>query len=206
MSQENKIEIIKKHLDKTFSYSEYKKRVGDLLTEGKSTGFTQNEAYLNYSKLGFSRMRRWEKIVELTEDQVQSIQSIDQKQIWLVIAEGWCGDAAPAIPVMKKITDLNPLIDLRVILRDGNEELMNEFLTNGGMSIPKLIAFDSEEEKILFTWGPRPKEAADMVAQEKADYGKFRDEFKITLQKWYNQDKGKSIAADLVSCLKEELV
>lgn len=202
MSQENSIEIIKNHLDKTLSYSDYKTHVEDLLKEGKSTGFTQNEIYLNYSKLGLSRMKRWEKIVELTADQIVNVQNVIQKQIWLVIAEGWCGDAAPALPVMKKMADLNPLIEFRVILRDGNEDLMNEFLTNGGMSIPKLIAFDPEEEKVLFTWGPRPLEAADMVAKEKAEFGKFRDEFKITLQKWYNQDKGKSIAADLVDCLK----
>jgi hypothetical protein len=41
-----------------------------------------------------------------------------------------------------------------------------------------------------------------LVAKEKAEYGKLRDEFKITLQKWYNQDKGKNIAEDLVNCLK----
>ncbi|SDG49530.1 thioredoxin family protein [Psychroflexus sediminis] len=206
MSQENTIEIIKKHLDKTFSYSEYKKHIEELLKAGKSTGFTQNEAYLNYSKLGFNRMKRWEKTSELTPDQITTIKAVNQKQIWLVITEGWCGDAAPVLPIMKKITDLNPLLDFRIILRDENEELMNEFLTNGGKSIPKLIAFDAEEEKVLFTWGPRPKEAAEMVAKEKAEFGKFRDEFKITLQKWYNQDKGKNIAADLVNCLKEELV
>ena len=67
MSQQNKLEIIKKHLDKTLSYSEYKKLVEDLLLEDKSTGFTQNDAYLNYSKLGLNRMKRWEKTSELTK-------------------------------------------------------------------------------------------------------------------------------------------
>lgn len=202
MSQKNKIEIIKKHLNKSLSYSDYKKRVEDLLEEGKSTGSTQNETYLNYSKLGLSRMKRWEKIVRFTEEQIQSIKAISQKQTWLVVAEGWCGDAAPALPVMKKMADLNPLIDFRIILRDENEELMDEFLTNGGRSIPKLIAFDPQNDQILFTWGPRPEEAAVMVAKEKEEFGKFRDEFKITLQKWYNKDKGKSIASDLINCLK----
>ena len=203
MPAENKIEIIKKHLDKTLSYSEYKALVENLLKEGKSTGFTQNEYYLNYSKLGFSRMKRWEKTSELTAEQIQKIQKVTQKQTWLVITEGWCGDAAPVIPIMKKIADHNPLIDFKLILRDENDELMSEFLTNGGKSIPKLIAFNLEEDKLLFTWGPRPKEAADLVAKEKAEFGKLRDEFKITLQKWYNQDKGKNIAEDLVKSLVE---
>ncbi|NEV94607.1 thioredoxin family protein [Psychroflexus sp. YR1-1] len=205
MSQEHSIDIIKKHLDKTFSYSDYKNHIEALLKEGESTGYTQNEAYLNYSRLGFSRMKRWEKIFELSPDQIEAIKNVDQKQTWLVITEGWCGDAAAVLPIIKKITDLNSFLDLRIILRDENEELMNQFLTNGGKSIPKLIAFDEDEEKILFTWGPRPKVAAEMVAKEKAEFGTFRDEFKITLQKWYNQDKGKNIAADLVNCLKHEM-
>ncbi|MBZ9652366.1 thioredoxin family protein [Psychroflexus montanilacus] len=201
MSAQHKLEIIKKHLDKTLSYSEYKNLVETLLKKGKSTGFTQNEAFLNYSKLGFNRMKRWEKTSELTEDQIQKIKKVKQKQTWLVITEGWCGDAAPVIPIMKKIADHNPLIDFKLILRDDNDELMSQFLTNGGKSIPKLISFNLEEEEILFTWGPRPKEAADLVAKEKAEFGKLRDKFKMTLQKWYNQDKGKNIAEDLVNCL-----
>lgn len=204
MSEENKLQIIKKHLDRTLSYSEYKQLVEGLLKEGKSTGYTQNEDYLNYSKLGFNRMKRWEKTSELTPDQIQSIRNVTQKQTWLVITEGWCGDAAPVIPIMEKIADENPNIDFKLILRDENDELMSEFLTNGGKSIPKLISFNLEEERILFTWGPRPKEAADLVAKEKAEFGKLRDEFKVILQKWYNQDKGKNIAEDLVNCLKTD--
>jgi thiol-disulfide isomerase/thioredoxin len=204
MSEQNKLQIIKKHLDRTLSYSEYKQLVEGLLKEGKSTGHTQNEAYLNYSKLGFNRMKRWEKTSELTSDQIQKIQQVDQKQTWLVITEGWCGDAAPVIPIMEKIADENPNIDFKLILRDENDELMSEFLTNGGKSIPKLISFNLEEERILFTWGPRAKEAADLVAKEKAEFGKLRDEFKVVLQKWYNQDKGKNIAEDLVNCLKTD--
>ena len=203
MSLQDKIEIIKKHLNHTLSYSEYKNHVESLLKEGKSTGKTQTEDYLNYSKLGFSRMKRWEKTAELSKQQIDTIQKINKPQTWLVITEGWCGDAAAVIPIMKKIADVNPHIDFKLILRDENEELMNQFLTNGGKSIPKLIAFNLEEERILFTWGPRPKEAADLVAREKEEFGKLRDEFKVTLQKWYNQDKGQNIAEDIINCLVE---
>ena len=203
MTEQNTIEIIKSHLDKTLTYTEYKDLVESLLEKGKSTGYTQNEEFLNYSKLGLNRMKRWEKTSELTETQIENIQSVTQPQTWLVITEGWCGDAAPVLPIMKKITDLNSNIDFKLILRDENDELISQFLTNGGKSIPKLVAFNKDEEKILFTWGPRPKEAADLVAKEKEEYGKLRAEFKITLQKWYNQDKGKNIAEDLVKCLIE---
>ena len=37
-------------------------------------------------------------------------------------------------------------IELKIVLRDENEELMNEFLTNGSRSIPKLIVLDENLE------------------------------------------------------------
>jgi hypothetical protein len=45
---------------------------------------------------------------------------------------------------MNKIAKLNDNIDLKVVLRDQNKELMNQFLTNGNKSIPKLIMIDDE--------------------------------------------------------------
>ena len=68
----------------------------------------------------------------------------DKKLIWLVISEGWCGDAAHSLPVMNKMAELNPNIEMRVVLRDQHETLMNQFLTNGGKSIPKLIIYLSQ--------------------------------------------------------------
>ncbi|WP_127844524.1 thioredoxin family protein [Psychroflexus aestuariivivens] len=203
MTDKKKLQLIEKHLDKSVTYDSYKKMVEDLLNEGKSTGLTQNETYLNYSKLGLSRMKRWEKTAKLTERQQEIIKNVKQSQTWLVIAEGWCGDAAPVLPILQKIADLNDYIDFKVILRDENDDLMQAFLTNGGKSIPKLIAFNLEQEKIFFTWGPRPFEAAKMVAEEKEKHGVLSDEFKTKLQQWYNKDKGENISNDLIENLKQ---
>ncbi|MFN2260847.1 MAG: thioredoxin family protein [Psychroflexus sp.] len=203
MTDTEKLQLIKAHLDNAMTYKAYKNVVENLLEENKSTGFIQNETYFNYSKLGFSRMNRWEKTAKLTERQQEIVKNVKQKQTWLVISEGWCGDAAPVLPIMKKITDLNNHIDFKVILRDENEDLMQAFLTNGGKSIPKLIAFNLDLEKIFFTWGPRPLEAAKMVAEEKEKHGVLSKEFKTKLQHWYNKDKGENISNDLIENLKQ---
>lgn len=203
MTDTEKIKVIEKHLEKSMTYDAYKKLVEDLLKNEKSTGLTQNETYFNYSKLGFSRMNRWEKTAKLSDRQKEIIKNVKQAQTWLVIAEGWCGDAAPVLPIMKKISELNNHIDFKVILRDENDDLMQAFLTNGGKSIPKLIAFNLEHEKIFFTWGPRPLEAAKMVAEEKEKHGTLSDEFKTKLQQWYNKDKGENISDDLIENLKQ---
>jgi hypothetical protein len=52
-------------------------------------------------------------------------------------------------------------IDMKIVLRDENEELMNLFLTNS--SIPKLIVINKETGGALAHWGPRPKGAADLI-------------------------------------------
>ena len=79
---------------------------------------------------------------------------------------------------------------------------MNLFLTNGGKAIPILIILDSESLEVLHVWGPRPKTATLMVEAYKKEHGSLSPEFKEELQKWYNQDKGQSILADLTELLK----
>ena len=101
---------------------------------------------------------------------------------------------------MYKITELNPNISLSLILRDENLEVMNQFLTNGSMSIPKLIAID-EEEVVVSTWGPRSINATKLVEAYKAEHGKLSPEFKQDLQVFYNKDKGQSVLEDLLQLL-----
>jgi hypothetical protein len=106
------------------------------------------------------------------------------------------------MPVMNKVADLNDGIDFRVVLRDENEALMNQFLTNGGKSIPKLIMLDNTTGDIVNTFGPRPSEATKLVNDYKAEHGKLTPEFKEDLQQWYNKDKGQNAIKDLVALLR----
>jgi hypothetical protein len=120
---------------------------------------------------------------------------------FLTVSEGWCGDAAHALPIINKITEIAPKLNLKIVLRDDNDELIGNFLTNGAKSIPKLIALD-EENNVLFTWGARPKEATILVNEFKEKHGELTQEFKEDLQMWYNKDKGQSILKDIKSELE----
>lgn len=193
--------IIEKSLQQTYTYKEYKTLVSDLLAEGKSTGPSQSEALTNYSLLNDRRMKRLDKTVKITEETKNFMASINLPQIWLVLTEGWCGDAAQNLPVIQKMAELNEHITLKLILRDENLELMDLFLTNGGRSIPKLIALDSDLD-VLFTWGPRPTIATKMVADYKAEHGALDAQFKQDLQVWYNKNKGVNVQEDFVQLLK----
>ena len=192
--------IIENSLQKGISYEDYKKLVKDLLEEGKSTGIQQSESLLNYSMLNDRRMKRLDKTVKLTEETITSAKDVKEPVTWLVLTEGWCGDAAQTLPVINKIANESEQIDLKIILRDENDELMSQFLTNGGKSIPKLIALDKNNE-VIDSWGPRPSVPTKMVQEYKEKHGQLDADFKKDLQVWYNKDKGKNTQEDMLKLL-----
>lgn len=194
--------IIQRSLENTITYQEYKDLVKKLLAEGKSTGPNQSDALTNYSLLNDRRMKRLDKTIKITEQTAQEIEKVREPQTWLVLTEGWCGDAAQNLPVIHKMAELNEHINLKLVLRDDNLELMDLFLTNGGRSIPKLIALDSNNN-VIDTWGPRPAIATEMVADYKAKYGALDAQFKQDLQVWYNKDKGLSTQEDFVKLIQK---
>lgn len=195
-------EIIKASLGKSLTYFEYRKLVSDLLLDGKSTGPVQTENLLHYSKLNETRMNRLEKTVVISPENVERIKLFKKNYLWLVISEGWCGDAAQLLPIMHKMEILTDNIDFKIVLRDEHEELMNHFLTNGGKSIPKLIILDKETLKVLADWGPRSKEAALLIKNYKEKHGVLDETIKTELQMWYLHDKGLSAQNELLELMR----
>jgi hypothetical protein len=194
-------EIIAESLTKSMTYEAYRALVTRLVAENKSTGVSQTEALSAYSALNNKRMKRLEKTMKLSDTDQQQINAFSGAVTWLVLTESWCGDAAQTMPMMHKIASLNKAIDFQVVLRDDNEALMNEFLTNGSKSIPKLIMIDTASKSVLGTFGPRPSVALKMVEDYKKVHGRLDPEFKKNLQIWYNKDKGQHTAADLLDLL-----
>ncbi|MFB5946215.1 thioredoxin family protein [Albibacterium profundi] len=154
-----------------------------------------NPDYIDYTKLNWSRMNRWLKKNQLTEEFKNVIQQIDTPQQWIVITEPWCGDAAHSVPFIELASRQNPLIKVSYELRDSEPFRINEYLTNGSKSIPKLIVRDAEG-KDLGTWGPRPKACQDIYERLTAENADF-ERTKTEIQHWYNSNKGEDIQAEL---------
>ena len=193
--------LIKNSLLKGITYSDYRNKIKNLLSKGLSTGIEQSEALFDYSLLNDKRMDRLDKTLKVSEDTLNSLNQLNENFTFLVIAEGWCGDAAQILPVINKIAEASTKINLKVVCRDENDELMNQFLTNGTKSIPKIIIVDNNNE-VINSWGPRPSIAAKMVLDYKDKNGGLDDVFKKDLQIWYNKDKGTNTQKDLVELLK----
>ncbi len=192
--------LIKKSLNHTISYSNYRNLIKNLISEGKSTGMEQSEDHLTFSILNDKRMDRLDKTLEISAETQNSLDNLNNGFTFLVIAEGWCGDAAQILPIINKVAEASHNIAFKIVLRDENEDLMNQFLTNGSKSIPKVLILDPENN-VLDSWGPRPSVAAQMVTDYKAQNGSLDEEFKKNLQIWYNKDKGHNTQNELVGLL-----
>ncbi|WP_396602892.1 thioredoxin family protein [Algibacter sp. R77976] len=193
--------IIKESISLSISYQEYRALVKRLVAENSSTGLEKTEASANYTKLNDKRMNRWDKTIKISEDAQKRILEFNQNITWLVIAESWCGDAAHVLPALNKVAELNPNINMKIVLRDDNFELMDMFLTNGGRAIPKVIMIDDNTGEVINTYGPRPTEATSYVNRFKAKHGALTPEFKEDLQHWYNKDKGQNIIDNVTKLL-----
>lgn len=195
------LSIIQSALQNSHSYTEYRIIVSKLIGEGKSTGKEQSADLLHYSELNEVRMNRLEKTLKLDIEVEKTLQNIKSKQTWLMISEGWCGDAAQILPIIKLMSEASKNIDLKLVFRDENEELINLFLTNGAKSIPKLLILD-ENANLINHWGPRPEGAKNLILDYKAKHGIVDEAAKIALQKWYLDDKGTSTMKEIVVILQ----
>ena len=72
---------------------------------------------------------------------------------------------------------------------------MDAYLTNGGRSIPKVIAIDAETLEVIAEWGPRPKGAQELMLELKSKEAAY-PEISEALQRWYINDKTNSFQAD----------
>lgn len=182
---------------------EYRNLFAEILTGQFAEAPYDNPGYINYVKLNNSRMKRWTKQGIVSPELESAIMAIDKPQTWILITEPWCGDAANSVPYIEKMAALNPNITLEIQLRDSDSEIDN-YLTNGGKSIPKLITRDSEG-KDIFTWGPRPAEAQALVIKQKQSDASSDEKYGEILH-WYKEDKGVSIQAELLGLLSKNLV
>jgi hypothetical protein len=156
-------------------------------------------ARAQHMALNLQRTRRIGKSYAPGEAMRAVLAGLTLPQLWLVITEPWCGDSAQLLPCIAKLAALNPLIDLRILRRDENPDIMDQHLTGGKRSIPRLIAFDPRGNE-LFEWGPRPVAAAELFAAERAR-GLPKDEILRRLHQWYGADRGRSLEAELLARL-----
>lgn len=193
--------ISKETFETGMTYQQYRKMVDELFEQGKTTGENHSDDMLNYTKMNIQRMKRLDKTIELGAELIEKLKGLKCPVNWLLITEAWCGDAAQNVPILNKMAEASENINLRLILRDENLEIMDQYLTNGGRAIPKLVILDGEMNEIS-NWGPRPSTVQEMVMENKRTGNLPYSEFGKVVQKWYATDKGKTLQRDMMKVIE----
>jgi len=115
----------------------------------------------------------------------------------LVLTEDWCGDASNIVPVIARFAEAAPNVELRLVKRDENLELMDEFLTNGGRAIPMVVILGADFG-LAGHWGPRPRELQEFVISEKEKGDRPFEEIYKDARKWYARDDGETTLEELL--------
>lgn len=186
--------------DSGMSWSEYRKLVDDLLAQGLSTGDNNTPEIIEYARLNQARMQRLEKHTNVLPEVMETAGELPTGMRIMVIAEGWCGDAAQVCPpaelLFQKLNIAN-----RYVLRDKDTSLIDMFLTNGGRSIPVFIAIDENGNTIGEKWGPRPVELQELRSGWVAEGFPFEKQAEL-LHGWYARDKTVSTQKELAQWLQ----
>ena len=180
------------------AYQDYWKtqRTADLPDDADASD-RRMKHYLNYNH---ERQASVHDAYTVSDELRSTLEALDTPQTWMVITEPWCGDSAFSLPIIAEAAAAHPEIDLRIVLRDENLDLMDRFLTGGSRSVPKLVGLDAEGA-VLFTWGPRPQVAQDRYDALNAD-GKDKMEIVKALLDWYDKGGWQHVEDELIGTLR----
>lgn len=151
------------------SYTEYREEWKEQTKTSLADVDSSTRQKLHYLNANWERQSHVHDVYTPSEELQEALASIDAPQLWMVLTEPWCGYSAFLLPVIAEAAARSPAVTLRLLYRDDNLDIMDQYLTGESRSIPKLVAF-SEEGEELFTWGPRPNGARQTFEELRDTY------------------------------------
>jgi hypothetical protein len=185
-----------------YTYQAYRQLVDELLAQGKTTGPEQSEELTAYTDLNVKRMERLDKTVQVQPALAAAAAGLQGHYLWLIITEGWCGDAAQLVPIMEAVAQASAgHLTTRYVLRDEHPELMQNYLTGGGKAIPKLLVVNPDTLLEITHWGPRPAPAQTLLHKLKAE-GATHEEYAREIHTWYAHDRTQTTQTELLALVQ----
>ena len=117
----------------------------------------------------------------------------------LVLSEDWCGDAVNIVPIVAKLADSVTNMDVRLLARDQNLDIMDAHLTGTSRSIPVIILLNDKFQECGW-WGPRPSplekwvKETGMLLPKDVRYREVRT--------FYARDRGLTTMHEIVAMLE----
>ncbi len=141
----------------------------------------------------------WNQIfdrAELPEDARAAAESLTGRWHFLVLAEDWCGDAVHILPYLARMEEAFPHLEMRILSREENPDLMDSHLTAGSRSIPVVMILDEGFQEVAW-WGPRPGPLQKLFM---AEIKHFPDDERFPqLRAWYVRDRGRTTLEEILS-------
>ena len=151
------------------TYDEYRAHWRDQKEASPDDADPDERRMIHFLNYNWERQARVHDEYTPSDDLRAAVDRLDESQLWMVLTEPWCGDSAFLLPVIAEAAALTDHVTLRILLRDDNLDVMDQYLTDGSRSIPKLVAF-AEEGTERFMWGPRPDGPRKRFAELKEEY------------------------------------
>lgn len=187
---------MKKYWDNAISFEEYINIANQRLTNPTNE---KDIEFKGYYELGLQRMDRVLKKFVRDDEQLQQLKDKNFSGKILIISEAWCGDASATVPALVKFFEGENAV--KIFLRDNDTTLIDQFLTNGTQSIPKVLILD-ENFELKNSWGPRPKHGNELLLKYKTDPENYtKDQFYNDLQIYYSRNRGKDVIQEILELL-----
>jgi thiol-disulfide isomerase/thioredoxin len=123
------------------------------------------------------RLEENEKRMELSKEDLAAFRALPGPVKVVVLAEDWCGDVIANLPVLGRLAKDSGKLDVRIFLRDQNDDIMQRYLNKGQFkSIPVFIFFDDAFRE-LGHWIERPASVTEVRAKHRKNIFAAHPEF-----------------------------
>jgi thiol-disulfide isomerase/thioredoxin len=135
------------------------------------------EAYKDQMTRNRDRLEENERRVELNKEDLAAFRALPRPVKVVVLAEDWCGDVIANLPVLGRLAQESGKLDVRIFLRDQNDDIMQRYLNKGQFkSIPVFVFFDDAFRE-LGHWIERPASVTEIRAKRRKEIFAAHPEF-----------------------------
>lgn len=165
--------------------------------------FESGDTFAEFMAKPLTNKLFWEQVYKraiVSDELAARARSLGARWHLLVLNEDWCGDSVNILPYLAKLTEAAPNLEMRIVRRDENLEIMDAHLTGTSRSIPVVILLNEYFSECGW-WGPRPAALQRWVIEEGLKLSK--EERYKQARAWYARDRGASALEEIVSTFEK---
>jgi hypothetical protein len=152
---------------------------------------TTFDQYVDLMKVNKEQMQKFTDEVEISDEDLKFWRGRGKLNVYVLTYDG-CGDALYNIPVLAKIAKPGPNVDLRVVQRDENLDVMDQYKNQGlYRSVPTFVFMDEKLDEV----GTLKERAESMTQVMEAEQLKVRRALRVQHQDAWRQEMARELRA-----------